>query len=58
LEYINQNNNRSVEGVARIIAKWRGEREWGGNAMQVHDKVWKGMARADQEKKEQEKKEW
>lgn len=60
LEYINQQGNRPVEAVARIVAKWRGEREWSGEgeAKKVEERVWKGMARVNQEKKESERKEW
>jgi len=46
--------------VSKIIAKWRGEREWGekGKAEDVEKRVWGGMARVNVEKKEMERREW
>lgn len=55
--YIHSTSGRHLEAVARIIAKWRGEREW-GDAEVVEQRVWKGMARVSIERKEMERKEW
>ncbi|KAE8541065.1 putative protein lysine methyltransferase SET5 [Cryptococcus gattii VGV] len=51
---------RSVEGVAKILARWRGEREWGakGKAEEMEKRIWKGMARVSQKRKEMERREW
>ncbi|WWD22794.1 hypothetical protein CI109_107288 [Kwoniella shandongensis] len=60
LSFIHQKRARSVDAIARIIARWRGEREWGekSKADEIEQRVWKGMARVSQQKKEMERKEW
>ncbi|KAK8844659.1 hypothetical protein IAR55_006506 [Kwoniella newhampshirensis] len=60
LTFIHQKRARSIDAVARIIARWRGERDWGDKtkADEIEHRVWKGMARVSQRKKEMERKEW
>lgn len=58
--FIRKRGERSVEGVAKILARWRGEREWGakGKAEEMEKRIWKGMARVSQKRKEMERREW
>ena len=44
---VGQDNGRMIAAVARVIALWRGEREWGSSesAKIVEDRVWRVMAR-------------
>ncbi|OCF34784.1 protein lysine methyltransferase SET5 [Kwoniella heveanensis CBS 569] len=60
LSFIRQKGTRSLDAVARIIALWRGEREWGDKdrAKAIEDRVWKGIARVSQKDKETERREW
>lgn len=60
LYYIHSSAGRHLEAVAKIIARWRGEREWGeaGHAAEIEQRVWSGMARVNMETKEMERKEW
>lgn len=60
LLYIHKTAGRHLEAAAKIIAKWRGEREWGADdkAEEVEKRVWEGTARVSLEKKEMERKEW
>ncbi|WVQ94251.1 hypothetical protein IAU59_001330 [Kwoniella sp. CBS 9459] len=60
LSFIKQKGTRSLDAVARIIALWRGEREWGEEqkAKAIEDRIWKGMARVSQKDKEAERREW
>ncbi|WVF66642.1 hypothetical protein IAT40_001383 [Kwoniella sp. CBS 6097] len=60
LSFIKQKGTRSLDAVARIIALWRGEREWGDmeRAKAIEDRIWKGMARVSQKDKEAERREW
>lgn len=60
MDFIRKRGERSVEGVAKILARWRGEREWGakGKAEEMEKRIWKGMARVSQKRKEMERREW
>ena len=60
LYYIHSTAGRHLEAVAKIIARWRGEREWGDaeQADRIEQRVWNGMARVNMETKEMERKEW
>ncbi|TXT05059.1 hypothetical protein VHUM_03879 [Vanrija humicola] len=51
---------RSLDVVARIVARWRGERAWGelGAAEAVEKRVWGGIARVNMEVREAEKADW
>jgi hypothetical protein len=46
--------------VVKIIARWRGERDFGdmAKAREVERRVWSGMARVNQQSKEKERREW
>jgi hypothetical protein len=57
---LNQYHDRNYDAVVRIIAKWRGERDWGvpGAAEKVEERVWRGTARMNFEQKASERKEW
>ena len=57
-EMIRRSNGRYLETVAKILAKWRLEREKDkGKAKEVEGRVW-SMARVSLEDKEKERKEW
>ena len=60
LTFIHKQGSRHVDCVAKIIAQWRGEREWGGagKAEEIERRVWSGMARVNAEDKEMERREW
>lgn len=51
---------RSVDVVARIIAKWRYERAWGTQdaADEITRRVWEGIARVNMATRESEKADW
>jgi len=51
---------RSLDVVARILARWRGERAWGapGADKEIEKRVWDGMARVNMETRESEKADW
>lgn len=51
---------RSVDAVARILAKWRGERAWGeeGAAEAIEKRVWESMARMNMRTREEGKEDW
>ncbi|ORX41271.1 hypothetical protein BD324DRAFT_648148 [Kockovaella imperatae] len=57
---IRDTNGRYLETAAKIVAKWRWERELGdkGKAKEIEQRVWNGMARVSMEEREKEKKEW
>lgn len=54
------NEWRSLDIVARIIAKWRGERAWGtaSAAAEIEQRVWNSIARVNMETRESEKSDW
>ena len=57
-EMIRHTSGRHVETAAKIIARWRLEREKDkGKAKEIEQRVW-SMARVSVEAKEREKKEW
>jgi hypothetical protein len=60
LKVVHQQGARHLDAVAKIIALWRGEREMGqkGKAKELEQRVWHGMARINQERKEAERREW
>lgn len=51
---------RSIDAVARIIARWRGERAWGeeGAAEAIEKRVWDSMARLNMRVREEGKEDW
>jgi len=57
LTFIHKQGSRHLDCVAKILAKWRSERELGGGD-EIERRVWGGMARVNLEKKEMERKEW
>lgn len=57
LVYIHKTGSRHLEAVAKMIAKWRGEREWGSDASLVEQRVW-SFARVNVEQKQKERREW
>lgn len=60
LKFVHAQGARHLDAVAKIIALWRGERELGqkGKAKELEQRVWHGMARINQERKEAERREW
>ncbi|WVR03175.1 hypothetical protein IAU60_000166 [Kwoniella sp. DSM 27419] len=60
MRFVREKKARSVDAVARILARWRSEREWGeeGKADEIDRRVWGGMARISQKDKEAERREW
>ena len=60
LTFIHKQGLRHLDCVTKIIAKWRGEMEWGeqGKAEEIERRVWNGMARVNLETKEMERREW
>lgn len=51
---------RSIDAVARILAKWRGERAWGedGAADALEKRIWESMARMNMRTREEGKEDW
>lgn len=51
---------RYLHCVARLVALWRGAREWGepGQAEEIEQRVWKGMARVNMRDREMALREW
>ncbi|TYJ56672.1 hypothetical protein B9479_002602 [Cryptococcus floricola] len=60
MKFVRQKGERGMEGVVKIVARWRTEREWskGSEAEDMEKRVWKGMARISQKRKEAERREW
>ncbi|WRT63316.1 uncharacterized protein IL334_000221 [Kwoniella shivajii] len=60
LKLIQSKQNRDLQAVIKIIAKWRGEREWGSSSArkEIEDRIWNSMARVNQRTKEEERREW
>jgi hypothetical protein len=60
LLYIHKTSGRHLEAAAKIVARWRGDREWAGDegGELVRKRAWEGMARVNMETKEMERKEW
>ncbi|WWC67212.1 uncharacterized protein I206_101119 [Kwoniella pini CBS 10737] len=60
LNFIKQKKSRDLQGVIRIISKWRKEREFGdlNKSIEIQNRIWNSMARINQKLKEEERKEW
>lgn len=59
-KFMKEREWRSIDAVARILAKWRGERAWGedGSAEAIEKRVWESMARMNMRTREEGQEDW